>query len=215
MDYDSVKTPPDMNCFMLMDFEYVKTPPDTNCFMSTDYGLEYCFCLITYFSKCHLFIVLLSLNVYFIMLNCIHNSFLFIDYCTCYLVNSILNVILKPIFFSLITNHLLFLPVIFSVLLTSTVKVILKLFFFSLKSSQTFFLQLFGHLNVSFVNVKYLKTITVLRAFKYRLFLPVYCIYLMILFMKIFSSTLWAFKCFLFLYLYFVFYFNLSLCICT
>jgi hypothetical protein len=49
-----------------------------------------------YFSKCHLFVVLLSLNVYFFMLNCIHYISTLIDFCTFYLLTSTVKVILKP-----------------------------------------------------------------------------------------------------------------------
>lgn len=137
---------------MLMDNDFWKTPPDMNCFTPTDYDFELWLCDITCFSKCNLFIVLLPLNVYFLMLNCIHYVFTYIDFYTFCLITIIVGV--------------------------------------SVNSSQTFFLHVkfSGHLNVSFVHlftgILYPKTIIALRAFKYRPFLPVHCIYLTIIFMN-------------------------------
>jgi len=124
-----------------MDNDFWKTPLEINCIMPTDYDLDLRPCDKTYFSKCNLFVVLLPLNVYFFMLNCIHYVFTFIDFCTFYLLTYTVKVILKHFFFSLNSSQTFFSHVKFS-----------------------------GHLNVSFVHlftgILYPKNIIAFRAFK-------------------------------------------------
>jgi len=89
-----------------MDSEFWKTPPDMNCFTPTDYDFDLRLCKITYFSNCALFVVLLPLNVYLFMLNCIHYNFTLIDFCTSYFLTYTVKV-----FFSLNSTQTFFLHV--------------------------------------------------------------------------------------------------------
>ena len=155
---------------MLMDNEFWKKNPDINCFTPTDYDLDAWLCMITYFSKCILFVVSLPLNVYFFMLNCIYYIFTLINFCTFYFITSTVKVMLKPYFFSLNSCQTVFLHVIFS-----------------------------GHLKVFrvhlFTGVLYPKSIIVSRACKCHLFLTCTLYLLYDLFHEIFLRT---FKCRLF-----------------
>ncbi len=123
-----------------MDNDFWKTPLDMIIFTPTDFDLDSWLCMLTYFSKCMIFVISLPLNV-----NCIHFIFIFIKCCTFYFITPTVKVILKPYLFSWNSYQTFFLPVIFSV---------------HLKVS-------FVHL---FTGVVYLKSIIVSRAFKCRLF---------------------------------------------
>jgi len=148
-----------------MDSEFWKIPPDMNCITPTDYDFELRPCEITYFSKCNLFVVLLLLNVYFFMLNCIHYNFTLINFCTSYFLTYTVKV-----FFSLNSNQTFFLHVKFPDHLNVS------------------FVQLF-------TGILCPKTIIALRTFKYRAFFTCTLNLSYDIFHEHFSSTLRAFKC--------------------
>lgn len=181
MIFDNCTTPPDFTAFLPTDFDFCYTLLDTTIIMPTDFDFDLRLCNKTYFSKCHLFVVLLPLNVYFLMLICIHYFFTLIDFWTSYLLTYTVKVILKPLFFSMISVQIFSLHAKFS-----------------------------GHLNVSFVQmftgVIYPKTMIAFRAFKYRLLFTCMLYLPYDLFHERFSNTLRAFKCLSFFHLFSWFY---------